>query len=175
MKLCFLAPSEYGKNTAVKILSKKYPIKNIKIAEPLYHLQKYFYDYISTPLQGEQDGELLQYLGKKIRNENPSFLLKQFLKELQCLDNYQGIITNDDCRPPDYQFLKDLGFIFVKINGFKRARIDHSKSDPSSCLEWHNNTPHDYVVNNLGTLQEYEDNLYRLMEKIFQEKEIRYE
>ena len=127
MKLCFLAPSEYGKNTAVKILSQKYSIKNIKIAEPLYHLQSYFYNFISMPLKGEQDGELLQYLGQKIRKENPTFLLEQFSKELECSSHFQEIITNDDCRPPDYEFLKKLGFIFIKINGFKRSLIFKKK------------------------------------------------
>ena len=31
MKICFLAPSGYGKSTAIKILEKRYEIKNIKI------------------------------------------------------------------------------------------------------------------------------------------------
>ena len=80
MKICFLAPSGYGKTTAVKILSKHYKVKSIKIAEPLYELQKEFYNFIGKSITGEQDGELLQFLGKKIRKENPSFLLEKFMR-----------------------------------------------------------------------------------------------
>ena len=43
MKICFLAPSSYGKSTAIKLLQKHFDIKNIRIAEPLYELQSDFY------------------------------------------------------------------------------------------------------------------------------------
>lgn len=69
-KICFIAPSGYGKSTAVKLLSEMCDVKNIKIAEPLYELQNYFYDFINTKMKGEQDGELLQFLGAKIRKHN---------------------------------------------------------------------------------------------------------
>ena len=141
MKICFIAPSEYGKNTAVNILKKKYLVTNIKIAEPMYKLQNYFYDFIGTVMSGEQDGEMLQYLGKKIRQENNDFLINQFKTTLSKFSNYKGIITNDDCRPPDYKYLKDLGFTFVKINGFRRDRVDHTKSNPKSFLEWQREFP----------------------------------
>ena len=118
LKICFLAPSEYGKNTAVKLLSSRYSVHNIKLAEPLYHLQNYFYSFIGKEMSGEQDGELLQYLGKKIRAECPQFLIKEFITELHRANNFRGIITNDDCRPPDYPTLKELGFIFIKINSY---------------------------------------------------------
>lgn len=170
MKICFIAPSEYGKNTAVEILKKKYRVINIKIARPLYKLQKYFYDFIDAKMLGEQDGELLQYFGKKIRQENKDFLLNEFYKELQCYNGFDGIITNDDCRPPDYEFLKSLGFIFIKINGFKRDRIDHTKSNPNSSLEWQHSLPCDYVVDNLGTIKEYELNLKNVLYQIIKKE-----
>ena len=37
-KICFIAPSGYGKSTAISILKKFYQLENIKIAEPLYYL-----------------------------------------------------------------------------------------------------------------------------------------
>ena len=170
IKICFLAPSEYGKNTAVEILKTKYNLINIKIAEPLYHLQNYFYKYIGCNLSGEQDGELLQYLGNKVRKENPLFLLNNFQNELIKYKNYNGIISNDDCRPPDYHFLKEQNFIFIKINGFKRNRIDHTKSNPKSNLEWQNQISFDYEVNNFGDMNTYKKNLFILMNQILIDK-----
>lgn len=175
IKICFIAPSEYGKNTAVKILKTKYRLTNIKIAEPLYKLQRAFYKFIGKKMTGEQDGELLQYLGQKIRKENPYFIINEFEKKLKGKLSFDGIIANDDCRPPDYKFLKNGGFIFVRINGFKRNRIDHTKSNPLSDLEWQKQMPCDYVVDNLGSIQEYEHNLFKLMKEILKDKEGYYE
>ena len=118
LKICFLAPSEYGKNTAIILLKQKFKLKNIKLATPLYRMQKSFYKTIKTKMTGEQDGELLQFLGNKIRKENPNYITNLFIKKMLKLRKYKGIITNDDCRTPDYDTLKNLGFIFIKINGF---------------------------------------------------------
>ena len=168
-KICFIAPSGYGKSTAISILKKFYQLENIKIAEPLYYLQNYFYDYIGTEMTGEQDGELLQFLGIKIRKENKDFLINRFSKRLLNISNVI-LITNDDCRPPDYEFLKQLGFVFIGINGYDRDRYDHSKADPKSVVEWQNKPECDYWVDNLGSMMEYENNLLGLMGKIFKDK-----
>lgn len=175
IKICFIAPSEYGKNTAIKILKTKYKIFNIKIAEPLYKLQSYFYDFIGSKMVGEQDGQLLQYLGQKVRKENKNFLLDEFNKKFCPIEKSDIIITNDDCRPPDYQFFKEHGFIFIKINGFKRNRVDHTKSNPLSSLEWQAEMPCDYVVDNLDSIDDYKNNLFQLMKNILKDKEIIYE
>ena len=164
-KICFIAPSGYGKSTAIKLLSEKYPLKNIKIASPLYFLQDEFYKFIGKSMKGEQDGELLQFLGGKIRKENPDFLLKEFEKSVDEVKNV-SLLTNDDCRPPDYEFLKKLGFIFVEIKGFKHQRVDHTLSNDKSALEWQNSIPCDYVVENFENIAKYRENLFNLMEKI---------
>lgn len=165
MKICFLAPTGYGKTTAVKILSKHYSICNIKIGEPLYELQKLFYEKIKTQLNGEQDGELLQFYGLKIRKENPTYLLDEFQKKLKDADNYE-IITNDDCRPYDYERLKQLGFIFIKINGYKRLRQDHTPINENLKIEWQCNIPYDYEIDNLTDLETYENNLISLIKEV---------
>ena len=169
LKLCFIAPSGYGKSTAISILKKFYNIENIKIAEPLYELQNYFYNYIDSELLGEQDGELLQFLGIKIRKENSNFLINKF-KERVMLKKSVDFITNDDCRPPDYMCLKELGFVFVAINGYDRDRYDHSKANPKLSIEWQNKPQCDYHVDNWDSMIEYKNNLIRLIDKICKEK-----
>ena len=165
MKICFIAPSGYGKSTAIKILSEKFPIKNIKIAQPLYELQEKFYKFIGTNMTGEQDGELLQFLGAKIRKENPTFLLDEFSKRVAETDeNY--LITNDDCRPPDFEYLKNLGFVFVEIVGFKRERNDHSPINSKNALEWQNPIICDFKVENIKKIEDFRENLFNLMKKI---------
>jgi len=173
MRLCFLAPSGYGKSTASKYLESKMRFKNIKIGEPLYELESMFYDYIHTSMKGEQDGELLQFLGMKIRRENPMFLLNTFLEKIEMYEQDYTII-NDDARPQDYEFLKSLGFVFIKINGFKRDRIDHTKSDDKSSLEWQSDIPCDYELDNFGLVEDYFKNIDSLMEVIKREQKVLY-
>ena len=110
MKICFLAPSAYGKSTAIKLLQKHFDVKNVKIADPLYELQSDFYEKLGIEIGNRQDGELLQFYGKKVRKENSEFLLKEFKTKLD--STIATIISNDDCRPDDYNFLKNNGFIF---------------------------------------------------------------
>lgn len=166
LKICFLAPSGYGKSTAINILKNHWSICNVKIAEPLYELQKDFYNKIDISLTGEQDGELLQFYGLKIRKENPNYLLDEFEKKLILLNDNYDFITNDDCRPYDYEKLKNLDFIFIKINSFKRSRQDHTAADRTSKVEWQTTIPYDYEINNFDDINTYEHDLISLMKEV---------
>jgi hypothetical protein len=170
IKIAFIAPSGFGKSTAIDILKKHFLLKNIKIAAPLYSLQGIFYSFIGRDLSEEQDGELLQFLGGKIRKENADFLLRNFSERLHGITSM--LITNDDCRPYDYDHLKKEGFIFVQIKGFRRNRDDHTPVDSKSALEWQESLATcDYILENTGALEKYEKNIINLMEGIINDRE----
>lgn len=171
LKICLLAPSGYGKSTASEILIREYGGCVIKIAEPLYELQKSFYHKLGI-WEDKQDGELLQFYGRKVRSINPSYLLDVFNESLIGARDYCNIIINDDCRPMDYEYLKNLGFIFVKINGYVRDRDDFTKANPKSSLEWQSEIPCDYELNNYGSLDEYRNEIIKLMEEIKNDKQV---
>lgn len=170
MKICFIAPSYYGKTTATEIIKKHFNSENIKIAKPLYELQKHFYQFIDRDIKDKQDGELLQFLGQKIRKENPRFLLERFFGEVNNSQN--PIIINDDCRPLDYAFLKEMGFIFIKINGFRRDRQDHIEINLKNTLEWQEEIKCDYELDNYSTLLDYEKNILNLMKEIIENEKM---
>lgn len=172
LKICFLAPSGYGKTTATKILSEIYNVKNIKIGTPLYELQTDFYKKLGMNIGDTQDGELLQFFGQKIRKEKPLYLLETFYSELNALNENYEIIINDDCRPSDYDYLKSLGFIFIKINGFSRDREDHTKANKKSALEWQSEIPYDYEINNYKGLLEYKNELINIVEVIKNDRKV---
>lgn len=162
--ISFIAPSGYGKSTAIEIIKEIYDIENIKIGKPLYDLQDEFYRKINKTIGNTQDGELLQFLGYKVRKEDPDYLLNEFYKKL-CFSE-KSIITNDDCRPNDYGFLKELGFVFIRINGFKRDREDHTPVNSKSKLEWQEEIKCDYEIDNYENLETYRENVLEVMKKI---------
>ena len=126
--ISLIAPSGYGKSTAIEIIKEYYDIENIKIGKPLYDLQDEFYNKL-------------------------------------CFSE-KSIITNDDCRPNDYKFLKELGFVFIRINGFKRDRDDHTPVNSKSKLEWQEEIKCDYEIDNYGDLKTYRENILEVMEII---------
>ncbi len=173
LKICFVAPSSYGKSTASNIIIKEFGGLVIKIAEPLYELQNNFYKKLGI-IADKQDGELLQFYGKKIRQINPEYLLNVFNENIRDANDHTDIIINDDCRPMDYEYLKNLGFIFIKINGYKREREDYKKADDKNPLEWQNNIPCDYEINNYGNLEELKDEIIKMMGEIKNDRKMLY-
>lgn len=172
LRICFLAPSGYGKTTASEILNDIYKVKIIKIGTPLYELQKEFYNKLGINLGATQDGELLQFFGYKIRKESPDYLLNVFNERFLSISEEVDIIINDDCRPYDYEYLKSKGFIFIKINGYKHDRNDHSEIDYKSSLEWKSDIPYDYEIDNFNSLEEYKRNLLMLVEEIKNDRKV---
>lgn len=168
MKICFLAPSGYGKTTAIEILKRHFDITNIKIAAPLYELQEEFYKKLGKEVGNKQDGELLQYYGKKIREVDSGYLLKTFKEKLDSSNT--TIITNDDCRPNDFEFLKENGFLFIKINGYKRDRDDITLANDKLKIEWQSEIPFDYQINNYDSMEDYEKELLKLIRNLLSPK-----
>lgn len=168
-KLCFLAPTGFGKTTAVNIIEKIYGSKNIKLAKPLYKIQDYIYSTIGVDTENKQDGQLLQFLGEKIQREKPDYLANAFYEQMQSIlsNNNIEIITNDDCRPHNYMYLKNMGFKFIKIDGFSRIRDDHTSVNPNHSVEWkESDIMCDIILENHGNLEQYESNITKMMEGI---------
>lgn len=172
LKLSFIAPTGYGKTTAVHIIQNLYCLSaNIKLSAPLYELQKYFYEFIGAEMRGEQDGEFLQFLGYKIQKEVPEFLALRFYERLKSLEATYRVITNDDCRPHNYPFLRNWGFKFIRIDGFARMRQDHIAIDPRHPVEEGlNDLAVDLVIDNFGSIEEYRAHIVDMMEDLFHEK-----
>lgn len=170
LKLSFLAPSGYGKTTAAEFLRKEYHAVNLKLAAPLYEFQKEFYRILQIDISGRQDGELLQFLGNKIQRDYPYFLADNFFSQLSKVTAVTPIITNDDCRPHNYPYLKEMGFFFIRISGKAHVRDDISTIDSSNAIEWRNDIPYDFVVDNNGDIPEYEEQLRRMVRILGEEQ-----
>jgi hypothetical protein len=160
--LVFLAPSGSGKSTAAKYLQDQYQAKILKLATPLYQMQANIYQQVQVPLLG-QDGELLQFLGKKVHQLNPQYLFTEFKK----VYNPQEFTVNDDCRPHNYDNLKTLGAVFVAIKSPYRSRDqDATAHNLKDSLEWSHPIPAHYTIANESTLESFYNNLDLLMEQL---------
>lgn len=162
--IVFLAPSGLGKTTCGEYLKKTYSAEIIKLATPLYEIQKDIYKKVGLSINS-QDGELLQFLGHKIQTIKPSYLFDEFYKKYQL--SKSELIINDDCRPHNYEYLQKLGAVFIKISGPNRDRPDdvshHLSTHP---VEWQQMIPYDYEIHNtedLPFLYEQLDNLMRII------------
>ena len=166
--LVLIAPSGSGKSTAAEYIKKHYQAEIIKLATPLYQIQSNIYQQLDIPLTG-QDGELLQFLGKKVFKLNPQFLFNEFKKQY----HPDKLIINDDCRPHNYENLKSLGGIFIEVHSPQRVRLEditiHNHQDE---LEWTFPTPAEYQIYNDGSLFTFYQNIDKLMEKLCLKKSI---
>jgi hypothetical protein len=173
LKISFLAPTGYGKTTAANFIIKKFDAIVIKLAEPLYVFQKFYYDTIGKEISS-QDGELLQFFGQKIQNDAPNFLFESFQGKMKDIirNSPQIIIVNDDCRPGNYEKLKDIGFVFIRIEGKKYNRNDITPVNPSHSLEWGENIPSDFTISNMCDIDEFRNRIISTVDRLIKEKGI---
>jgi len=126
-----------------------------KIAAPLYEFQALFYSRLGKSISG-QDGELLQFIGEKIERECPGWLAARFLDEVA--RHADSIVLNDDCRINSYVYLKQAGFVFVKVATRKairesRLRRDHSALNRKHITEFgFDRFEQNFVIDNNGSL-----------------------
>ena len=165
LRISFLAPTGYGKTTAATFVANCFNAVIIKLAEPLYEIQRFYYNLLGKP-ETTQDGELLQYFGHKICKDAPNFLFETFQAKLNeiAVNNPKAIIVNDDCRPSNYEKLKRENFIFIKIEGIKYGRTDITPINPAHSLEWHDNIPCDYTISNRCSMVEFKDRTINIVE-----------
>jgi energy-coupling factor transporter ATP-binding protein EcfA2 len=157
VRVCLYGPTASGKSTIARHLAKTYGGEIIKVAEPLYRLQKLFYDELELPVNG-QDGELLQFFADKIEREQPGWLGRRVTDRVQA--SATRLVINDDCRRNSYAALDTAGFVFVRIDTSpdKRAirrRADHRAVDPHHRVEaGFDEFRTDYEISNDGALDD---------------------
>jgi hypothetical protein len=119
-----------------------------------------------------QDGELLQYLAAKFEKE----LGPKYIEKVDSIVYaYQGrvICLNSDCRNNSYKYLKESGFIFVRIGTDDNIiaerlpnRNDITIADSKNSVEGIDQIEIDHLISNNGTLGELNRSVKLLIKKI---------
>jgi len=175
-KLALLGGTGVGKDTFVQIFRKNFPrvsCQLIRLAEPLYEVQRFIYKTCSKEILGDvQDGILLNFLGKHMRSINSNVLLDRFAQSVQELESRVDMILCSDVRPVDVQFVKKMGFTVVYITADPQLTLERRKKRGDLSL---GNSGHeteagisadmyDFQISNNTTLKDYEKSTIQFLE-----------
>lgn len=143
--------------------------RRVKLAKPLYDLQKCVYDTAGVPLRpGDQDQILMEALAAAMRRIRPRSLIDLFLADLAATGT--DVVINDDLRDPhvDAVALREHGFRIVRVRARPEtravrldARGDLTRSERST--EELSLIPADVVIDNDGDLASYDAAVRRLV------------
>ncbi len=119
-KLGLLGGAGVGKDTFVQIVRTHFShlnIQLIRLADPLYAVQKYVYEACGKEKEEHiQDGELLNFLGSHMRKINPDVLKEPFERAVKEIVSSMDLVICSDVRPKDVGFVREQGFHIVHIS-----------------------------------------------------------
>jgi len=164
-----VAPSGSGKSTAAWFLREAFEASGLrvavlKLAEPLYRLQREFYRCAGREIDlYAQDQPLLEAIAAYLRTLSPRALVDDLLRRLDASD--ADVVINDDLRDPhvDWPALRGAGFRVVSVvvdERVRRERLarrrDLATATDSRASRGIGSIPVDIVLENNGSLRELE-------------------
>lgn len=164
-----VAPSGSGKSTATRFLREGFEASGLrvavlKLAEPLYRLQREFYRCAGHEIDlYAQDQPLLESIAAQLRALSPRALVDDLLRRLEASD--ADVVINDDLRDPhvDWPAMRQAGFRVVGIavdERIRRERLlrrrDLASSADSRASQEIGLIRHDIVLDNNRSLRELE-------------------
>lgn len=182
--ISFYGPSGSGKSACYKYAARffkknSYKVYRADVAYPLRRIQKYAYKLFDRDTQNprsenfKQDGLLLGFLAKYFESNLGIHAVNQVKKILALNKTRKLAFINTDCRNNAYDYLRAMGFIFVKLNvNFniltkRRAkRKDISTFDYESDVEKCEKIKFNYVIENNGSLNNLRDQIFKIVKKI---------
>jgi AAA domain len=162
-----VAPSGSGKSTATRFLREEFEagglrVEVIKLAEPLYRLQRDFYASAGQEIDHyAQDQPLLEAIAAHLRRLSPTALVDDLMRRVDATD--ADVVINDDLRDPhvDWPAMRLAGFRVVGVavdETIRRKRLARRKdlataADPPASRELAL-IPREIVIYNNGSLPE---------------------
>lgn len=161
-----------GKSTAIEVLrqTSSASIKLCKFAQPLYDIQEYTYERISSVYQRPEnfikDRKLLQWVGTEWgRNTlDENIWTDLWKKEVNAALEDRCLVVCDDVRyNNEAELVHDLGGVIINVASSRVEERDVVKGIEGHPSE--NGVPRniiDYEIRNNGTLEEYKASLCKL-------------
>nr|WQM87153.1 conserved putative deoxynucleotide monophosphate kinase [Marseillevirus cajuinensis] len=156
MRIAFGPFMRSGKDTACLFLQKKYGGKILSFGWLLYRACNQLQETLGIPI--EKDRELLLWIGAHANSKNPFVFVEQVREQIE-MHRKDNIFVSDVRRMEEAEMLKKQGFLLVKIlRDIPRESCE--MEERASLLDvW------DIVIENNGTLQEFEAQLSDIFEQ----------
>jgi cytidine deaminase len=179
IKIALTGNTGVGKDTFIQNLSKLKFVQNfkeIKLSSPFYVVQELVYKICGVEKDYFiQDGELLNFLGSHMRKINPNVLKLYFLEQLKQINPGYSLVVCSDARPADLDFLREEKFLIIQILSDKKLSLERRILRGDISLSNFDDVTEkkdkellaDYQIVNNGTLNEYENNIYKLIGNIY--------
>lgn len=180
IKIAVYGLSGAGKSSTAKLIQKYYKDKNIdtkvlKLAYPLYEIQKIFYDTAGKDIDFyAQDQILLESIASNLRKISESSLVDNFMERLRKCT--AAVVINDDIRDykTDYPVLKKEGFRFIKIFCDETVRVNRLMNRKDLSVNIESSTTNDLdrfepdfsIDTSSSELEILEANVYRILDKL---------
>ncbi len=174
-KIALLGGPGVGKDTFVQIVQKHFShlsIQVLRLAKPLYEVQDFIYRVCSREIAADvQDGVLLNFLGKHMRQINPRVLTDRFFQLVQEIESETDLIFCCDARPIDIPVIKEMEFTVVHIVTSADIALERRKKRGDLTLGQSSHVTesgvhsdlYDFQMSNHGTMEEYEKSIVQFM------------
>jgi len=161
IRIALVGKQRVGKSTVAKFLMEEYDFFEKPLAKPIYKLAEEFFG------MKEKDRELLINIGEKFREIDRDVWLKYMWKHS---NNIPRVVVPDVRMLHEYKYLKERGFIFIKIKAnyeIRSEREGYVKEAESSRTEKEvNEIPADYTIFNVSTLSYLYHQVSLIMESL---------
>lgn len=159
-----------GKSLAADFLCEKYHCKKLRLSGKMRDIAK--------ELEIEPTRDFLQGIGKFMREFDDDVWVRYIFNKVQSSDS--AIVIDDIRRQNEIEFLRPLGFIFIRIgtdSDIRRRRIEKRGTEKISDADWQKWSQHltenqvmeltvDYHLENNGSIDELNSRLDEIVTKI---------
>ena len=159
-----------GKSTAAAYIAEKYDFVHMRLSGKMRE--------IARDLELEITRDYLQGIGKFLREFDDDVWVRYLAKKIQA--SSASIVVDDIRRKNEVDYLKPLGFKFIRIESSsskRRTRIETRGNEMIPDQDWKrwsvhltetqvSQLPVDYVLENEGTLEELTDKIDVLISEL---------
>jgi dephospho-CoA kinase len=172
MRIALTGKMRSGKDTVANLIKSKHP----------EYTTLAFSDGIKKVIQicfpeelekGSKPRELYQRIGQELRKLNRHVWVNYVDRELQALPDSTNVIVTDCRQLNENKYLRDNGFIVVKVEADKDERLHRIKEAGEEITEEQFNhstelevdlIEPDYIIRNIGSIKKLEGEVDRLYE-----------
>lgn len=177
IKLSIFAKARAGKSSAAKYLAQHHRFNVLSFGAKV---KQYYHEIFGETIGKDRSG--YQWFGQMMRRRDPDVWIKQVHPlVLRSIEKGWNIVFDDMRQPNEYQFLKSLGFVMVRIDCPDEIRLERMREagdilpdDPAELDRVLNHETERYidlfepdvVINNTGTPSQLYDALENIISQI---------